>query len=73
MGSSLAVGFLGAFMGVICFLALRGLQNPVRVDSVSAGGAAVSLRSKENSYLAGRSPSTRLCISFSRPSQGRDL
>lgn len=47
----LIVGLLSAFMGGVCFLALRGLQNPVRVDSVSAGGAAVSLTAKENSYF----------------------
>jgi hypothetical protein len=47
----LAVGLLGVFVGAVCFLALRGLQNPVRVDSVSAGGAAVSLSAKENSYF----------------------
>ena len=47
----LAVALIGAFMGVVCFLLLRGLQNPVKVDSVSAGGAAVSLSAKENSYF----------------------
>lgn len=47
----LAVALVGAFMGVVCFLVLRGLQNPVKVDSVSAGGAAVSLSAKENSYF----------------------
>lgn len=47
----LMIGLLGVFLGTVCFLALRGLQNPVRVDSVSAGGAAVSLSAKENSYF----------------------
>ncbi|MFW0785127.1 hypothetical protein AAFP35_11440 [Gordonia sp. CPCC 206044] len=45
------VGVLGVFTGVICFLTLRGLQNPLKVESVSAGGAAVTLRAKENSYF----------------------
>ncbi len=45
------VGLLGVFGGLLCFLALRGLQNPIKVDSVSAGGAAVSLSAKENSYF----------------------
>jgi hypothetical protein len=49
--SWLSVALLGAFVGGVCFLALRGLQNPVRLDSVSAGGAAVSLSAKENSYF----------------------
>lgn len=47
----LVVGLLGAFVGGVCFLALRVLQNRVRLDSVSAGGAAVSLSAKENSYF----------------------
>lgn len=46
-----AVGLLGLFAGLLCFLALRGLQNPIKVESVSAGGAAVSLSAKENSYF----------------------
>jgi hypothetical protein len=46
-----AVGLLGVFAGLLCFLALRGLQNPIKVDSISAGGAAVSLSAKENSYF----------------------
>lgn len=50
-GPWLAVGILGAFVGVLCFLVLRGLQNRLKVESVSAGGAAVSLSAKENSYF----------------------
>jgi hypothetical protein len=47
----IVVALLGAFVGAICFLAARGLHNRVRVDSVSAGGAAVTLSKKENSYF----------------------
>lgn len=50
-GPWLAVGLLSTFAGVVCFMALRSLQNPVKVDSVSAGGATVSLSAKENSYF----------------------
>lgn len=50
-GPWLVVGLLSALLGGVCFMALRGLQNPVKVDSVSAGGAAVSLSAKENSYF----------------------
>ncbi|MEU5965854.1 hypothetical protein ABZ777_31995 [Micromonospora parva] len=45
------VGGLGVFLGVICFLGWRALQSRVRVESVSAGGAAVTLSAKENSYF----------------------
>ncbi|MGY4682148.1 YobI family P-loop NTPase [Micromonospora aurantiaca (nom. illeg.)] len=45
------VGGLGVFLGVIWFLGLRALQSRVRVESVSAGGAAVKLSAKENSYF----------------------
>ncbi|MFI7449597.1 hypothetical protein ACIBQX_19020 [Nonomuraea sp. NPDC049714] len=45
------VAGLGVFLGMICFLGLRALQSRVRVESVSAGGAAVTLRAKENSYF----------------------
>ncbi|GAA4211362.1 hypothetical protein [Microbispora amethystogenes] len=42
---------LGVFLGVIWFLGSRALQSRVRVESVSAGGAAVKLSAKENSYF----------------------
>jgi hypothetical protein len=45
------VGGFGLFLGVIWFLGLRTLQSRVRVESVSAGGAAVTLSAKENSYF----------------------
>ncbi|WP_089014502.1 YobI family P-loop NTPase [Micromonospora inositola] len=45
------VGGLGVFLGVIWFLGLRALRSRVRVESVSAGGAAVKLSAKENSYF----------------------
>lgn len=45
------VGALGAFVGGVWFLGLRVLQNRIRVESVSAGGAAVKLSAKENSYF----------------------
>jgi hypothetical protein len=45
------VGGFGVFLGVIWFLGLRALQSRVRVESVSAGGAAVKLSAKENSYF----------------------
>src|SRR6266702_5430381 len=45
------VGGIGVFLGVVCFLVLRALQSRVRVESVSAGGAAVKLSAKENSYF----------------------
>lgn len=45
------VGTLGVLVGAIWFLGLRALQNRVRVESVSAGGAAVKLSAKENSYF----------------------
>ncbi|WLS43226.1 hypothetical protein Q3V37_17545 [Micromonospora profundi] len=45
------VGGLGVFLGAICFLGWRALQSRVRVESVSAGGAAVTLSAKENSYF----------------------
>jgi hypothetical protein len=46
----IVVGF-GVFLGVIWFLGVRALQSRVRVESVSAGGAAVKLSAKENSYF----------------------
>jgi hypothetical protein len=46
----IVVGF-GVFVGVIWFLGLRVVQSRVRVESVSAGGAAVTLSAKENSYF----------------------
>ncbi|MFE9874370.1 hypothetical protein ACFYON_27405 [Micromonospora sp. NPDC005686] len=45
------VGGLGVFLGVIWFLLWRALRSRVRVESVSAGGAAVTLSAKENSYF----------------------
>ncbi|MBQ1022852.1 hypothetical protein [Micromonospora sp. C95] len=45
------VGGLGVFLGVVCFWGWRGLRSRVRVESVSAGGAAVTLSAKENSYF----------------------
>jgi hypothetical protein len=39
------------FVGGVWLLGLRALQSRLRVDSVSAGGAAVSLSAKENSYF----------------------
>ncbi|RFS44401.1 hypothetical protein D0Q02_22180 [Micromonospora craniellae] len=45
------VGGLGVLVGVICFWGWRGLRSRVRVESVSAGGAAVTLSAKENSYF----------------------
>ncbi len=45
------VGVLGAFLGGLWFLGLRSLQSRVRVESLSAGGAAVKLSAKENSYF----------------------
>ncbi|MEV5695253.1 hypothetical protein [Micromonospora globbae] len=47
----ITVGALGVFLGVIWFLGSRALQSRVRVESVSAGGAAVKLSAKENSYF----------------------
>ncbi|PZG01966.1 YobI family P-loop NTPase [Micromonospora deserti] len=47
---AIVAGF-GVFLGVIWFLGLRALQSRVRVESVSAGGAAVTLSAKENSYF----------------------
>lgn len=47
----LVVTLLAVLVGVVFFLGLRSLQNRVRVDSVSAGGAAVSLSKKENSFF----------------------
>ncbi|MDZ5079161.1 hypothetical protein [Nesterenkonia sp. HG001] len=46
-----AVGALGVFVGGVWFLGLRVLQSRIRVESVSAGGAAVKLSAKENSYF----------------------
>lgn len=45
------VAGLGVFLGGVWFLGLRALQSRVRVESVSAGGAAVKLSAKENSYF----------------------
>lgn len=45
------VGGFGVFLGVIWFLGLRALRSRMRVESVSAGGAAVKLSAKENSYF----------------------
>ncbi|MBM0258441.1 hypothetical protein JNW89_18165 [Micromonospora sp. 4G55] len=45
------VGGFGVFLGVIWFMGLRALRSRVRVESVSAGGAAVKLSAKENSYF----------------------
>ncbi|AEF41911.1 hypothetical protein AS9A_3470 [Hoyosella subflava DQS3-9A1] len=45
------VGAFGAFLGGVWFLGLRALQSRIRVESVSAGGAAVKLSAKENSYF----------------------
>jgi len=45
------VGGLGALLGWVWFLGLRALHSRVRVESVSAGGAAVKLSAKENSYF----------------------
>nr|WP_143546941.1 hypothetical protein [Rhodococcus sp. 06-418-1B] len=42
---------IGIFVGIAWFFGLRALQNHVRVESVSAGGAAVSLSAKDNSYF----------------------
>jgi len=47
---AVVAGF-GVLLGGIWFLGLRSLQNRVRVESVSAGGAAVQLSAKENSYF----------------------
>jgi hypothetical protein len=47
----LVVALLAALVGAVFFLGLRSLQNRIRVDSVSAGGAAVSLSKKENSFF----------------------
>lgn len=45
------VGGFGVFLGGVWFLGLQALQSRVRVESVSAGGAAVKLSAKENSYF----------------------
>lgn len=39
------------FLGVVFFSCLRVLQSRLRVESVSAGGAAIKLSAKENSYF----------------------
>jgi hypothetical protein len=44
-------GGFGLLLGVTWFLGLRTVQSRVRVESVSAGGAAVKLSAKENSYF----------------------
>jgi hypothetical protein len=46
------VGGIGIFLGGVWFLGLRELQSRSReVESVSAGGAAVKLSAKENSFF----------------------
>jgi hypothetical protein len=45
------VAGFGVFLGGVWFLGLRALQSRVRVESLSAGGAAVKLSAKENSYF----------------------
>ena len=47
---AIVAGF-GVFLGGVWFLGLRALRSRVRVESVSAGGAAVKLSAKENSYF----------------------
>jgi hypothetical protein len=47
---AIVAGF-GAFLGGVWFLGLKSLQSRLRVESVSAGGAAVQLSAKENSYF----------------------
>lgn len=42
---------LGVFASIAWFFGLRTFQNKVRVESVSAGGAALTLKAKENSYF----------------------
>lgn len=47
---AIVAGF-GALLGGVWFLGMKSLQSRVRVESVSAGGAAVQLSAKENSYF----------------------
>jgi hypothetical protein len=42
---------LGIFVAGVWFLGLRTFQSRLRVESVSAGGAALTLKAKENSYF----------------------
>lgn len=49
--SWMAIGALGLFAALVWFLALRTFQSRLRVESVSAGGAAISLQNKEHSYF----------------------
>jgi hypothetical protein len=49
--SWLLIGVLGIFVALVWFLALRTFQSRLRVESVSAGGAAISLQAKEHSYF----------------------
>jgi hypothetical protein len=46
-----SVGAIGVALGAAWFLGLREWQSRLRVESVSAGGAAVRLSAKENSYF----------------------
>lgn len=45
------VATLSAFVGSVWFFGLRAMQSRTGVESVSAGGAAVTLKAKENSYF----------------------
>jgi hypothetical protein len=45
------VAALSAFVGSVWFFGLRAMQSRTGVESVSAGGAAVTLKAKENSYF----------------------
>lgn len=45
------VATLSAFVGAVWFFGLRAMQSRTGVESVSAGGAAVTLKAKENSYF----------------------
>jgi hypothetical protein len=47
----IVVAVMGAGLGVVSFFVLRGMQNRLRVESVSAGGTAVKLSARENSYF----------------------
>jgi hypothetical protein len=42
---------VGIFVAGVWFLGLRTFQSRLRVESVSAGGAALTLKAKENSYF----------------------
>lgn len=45
------VGAMSLFVGGVWFLSLRERQSKLRLESFSAGGAAVKLSAKENSYF----------------------